>query len=434
MTAHSIPGLRFLSSSSVSTSMPSSMSTQRHGRFPLDIVLLISALLLLAMGLVMVASASVSIAERHMNDPLYYFWRQAAFVIVGLIAAYSVLRVRLVYWERLGPYCLLLGLMMLVVVLLIGREINGSTRWLAFGPVNFQPSELVKLFVVVYLAGYLVRRGDEVRESVKGFLKPMALVGLIGLLLMLEPDFGAAAVITTTVLGMMFLGGVRLWQFAVLFTVMLAAMGTLAYSSPYRVARLTSFVNPWADPFDSGFQLTQALIAFGRGEWLGVGLGGSIQKLFYLPEAHTDFLFAVLAEELGLIGVVAIIALFAVLVWRAFVIGAASAAAGNRFGTYTAYGIGMWLGLQAFINLGVNMGVLPTKGLTLPLMSYGGSSIVMSCVAVALLLRISHEHPVAEQPAARRHSAVSKPVSKSIGTRKSMTRSLSKTKGKRRRA
>ena len=433
MTAHSIPGLRFLASSQTSA-MSSSLSAQRHGRFPLDIVLLISALLLLAMGLVMVASASVSIAERQMNDPLYYLWRQAAFVIVGLIAAYSVLRVRLVYWERLGPYCLLLGLTMLVVVLLIGREINGSTRWLAFGPVNFQPSELVKLFVVVYLAGYLVRRGDEVRESVKGFLKPMALVGLIGLLLMLEPDFGAAVVITTTVLGMMFLGGVRLWQFAVLFTVMLAAMGTLAYSSPYRVARLTSFVNPWADPFDSGFQLTQALIAFGRGEWLGVGLGGSIQKLFYLPEAHTDFLFAVLAEELGLIGVVAIITLFAVLVWRAFVIGAASAAAGNRFGAYTAYGIGMWLGLQAFINLGVNMGVLPTKGLTLPLMSYGGSSIVMSCVAVALLLRISHEHPVADQPAARRNGAKrasSESARRSTNKRRPMTRSLSKTKGKR---
>jgi cell division protein FtsW len=241
-----------------------------------------------------------------------------------------------------------------------------------------------------------------VRESVKGFLKPMALVGLIGVLLLLEPDFGAAAVITATVLGMMFLGGVRLWQFGVLFLVMSAGMAALAISSPYRMARLTSFVNPWADPFNSGFQLTQALIAFGRGEWLGVGLGGSIQKLFYLPEAHTDFLFAVLAEELGLLGVVAVIALFAILVWRAFVIGQSAASAGNRFGAYTAYGIGMWLGLQAFINLGVNMGVLPTKGLTLPLMSYGGSSIVMSCVAVALLLRVSHEHPVEKQPAARR--------------------------------
>lgn len=423
MSAHSIPGLRFLTASStpMTASMSASLSAQRHGRFPLDVVLLGSALLLLAIGLVMVASASVSIAERQMNDPLYYFWRQGAFVIVGLIAAYSVLRVRLVYWERLGPYCLLVGLTMLVVVLLIGREINGSTRWLALGPVNFQPSELVKLFVVVYLAGYLVRRGDEVRESVKGFLKPMALVGLIGLLLLLEPDFGAAAVITTTVLGMMFLGGVRLWQFAVLFMVMLAAMGTLAYSSPYRVARLTSFVNPWADPFDSGFQLTQALIAFGRGEWLGVGLGGSIQKLFYLPEAHTDFLFSVLAEELGLLGAVSVIALFAVLVWRAFAIGTASAAAGNRFGSYVAYGIGMWLGLQAFINLGVNMGVLPTKGLTLPLMSYGGSSIVMSCVAVALLLRISHEHPAVGLPAARRNESKPSARGRSAASRRRST-------------
>ncbi len=413
MTTRIIPGLSFLARSSPL----SALSAQRHGRFPLDVILLGVALVLLAVGLVMVVSASVSIAERQMNDSLYYLWRQAAFVCVGLIAGYSVLRVRLVYWERLGPYCLLLGLILLVVVLLIGREINGSTRWLSLGAINFQPSELVKLFVVVYLAGYLVRRGDEVRDSVKGFLKPMALVGLISLLLLLEPDFGAAVVITITVLGMMFLGGVRLWQFAVLFMVMLASMGTLAYSSPYRVARLTSFVDPWADPFNSGFQLTQALIAFGRGEWLGVGLGGSIQKLFYLPEAHTDFLFAVLAEELGLIGVISIIVLFAVLVWRAFVIGAASAAAGNRFGAYTAYGIGMWLGLQAFINFGVNMGVLPTKGLTLPLMSYGGSSIVMSCVAVALLLRISHEHPLVEHPSARRTLSKRSPSRRSIANK-----------------
>ena len=392
MSTHVIPGLAFLSRS----------AEQRHGRFPIDMILLSAALLLLALGLVMVVSASVSIAERQMNDPLYYLWRQGTFVCVGLIFAASVLRVRLVYWERLGPYCLLLGLILLVAVLIFGREVNGSTRWLSLGPINFQPSEQVKLFVIVYLSGYLVRRGAEVRKSVTGFLKPMVLVGLISLLLILEPDFGAAAVITMTVLGMMFLGGVRLWQFGVLFSVVLAGMGALAYASPYRVARLTSFVDPWADPFDSGFQLTQALIAFGRGEWMGVGLGGSIQKLFYLPEAHTDFLFAVIAEELGLVGAVSIIVLFAVLVWRAFVIGTASAQAGDRFGSYTAYGIGMWLGMQAFINLGVNMGVLPTKGLTLPLMSYGGSSIVMSCVAVALLLRISHEYPVGEQPAARR--------------------------------
>jgi len=396
MSADTIPVLRnFVHTANVT-------ANQRHGRFPLDAVLLTAAIMLLAVGLVMVASASVSIAERQMNDPLFYLWRQSAFVTLGLLIGFAVLNVRLVYWERLGPWFLLLGMSLLVSVLFLGREINGSVRWLSLGPVNVQPSEMMKLFIVIYLAGYLVRRGDEVRESVKGFLKPMMLVGLIGVLLLLEPDFGAAAVITATVLGMMFLGGVRLWQFAVLFLGMSAVVAAVAVSSPYRVERLTSFVNPWADPFDSGFQLTQALIAFGRGEWLGVGLGSSVQKLFYLPEAHTDFLFAVLAEELGLIGVVLVIGLFVLLVWRAFVVGQSAAQGGNRFGAYTAYGIGIWLGLQAFINLGVNMGVLPTKGLTLPLMSYGGSSIVMSCVAVALLLRISHEHPVDKQPAARR--------------------------------
>jgi cell division protein FtsW len=368
----------------------------------LDGQLLVTTLTLLGLGLVMVMSASVSIAEGQTGDPLYFFWRQGAFVGLGLLAGYAVLRSRLVYWERLGPYFLLLGLLLLVAVLIIGREVNGSVRWLALGPFNLQPSELMKLFMVVYLAGYLVRRGEEVRTSVKGFLKPMAVVGLVSVLLLLEPDFGAAAVITVTVLGIMFLGGVRLWQFGILFVLMLTGMGALAFSSSYRVARLTSFVNPWADPFDSGFQLTQALIAFGRGEWLGVGLGGSIQKLFYLPEAHTDFLFAVLAEELGLLGALVVIVLFAVLVWRAFVIGQSALQAGNRFGAYVAYGIGLWLGLQAFINLGVNMGVLPTKGLTLPLMSYGGSSIVVSCIACALLLRVSHEHPLETLPAARR--------------------------------
>jgi cell division protein FtsW len=387
MTARVIPALR---------------PQTRHGRFPLDTWTLIAVVMLLALGLVMVGSASVSIAERQTGDAFYFLWRQAAFVFIGLAAGYIVLRMRLVYWERLGSWFLLFGLTLLVVVLLIGREVNGSVRWLALGPFNLQPSELMKLFMVVYLAGYLVRRGDEVRASLKGFLKPMGLVAFMGVLLLAEPDFGAAAVITATVLGMMFLGGVRLWQFGLLFLVMGSAMGVLAYSSPYRLARLTSFANPWADPFNSGFQLTQALIAFGRGEWLGVGLGGSIQKLFYLPEAHTDFLYAVLAEELGLMGAVAVIALFGVLVWRAFVIGKTAAEAGNRFGGFLAYGLGLWLGLQAFINLGVNMGVLPTKGLTLPLMSYGGSSIVVSCVACALLLRVSHEHPVEKHPGARR--------------------------------
>lgn len=394
MSARVIPALR-----------PKTILTkveQRHGRFVLDKHLLAAVLTLLALGLVMVMSASVSIGERQMGDSFYYLWRQAAFIAIGLSAAYIVLQIRLVYWERIGPYFLLFGLTLLVLVLLIGREVNGSTRWLAMGPFNLQPSELIKLFMVVYLAGYLVRRGEEVRSSVKGFLKPMSLVALVGVLLMLEPDFGATAVIMATVLGMMFLGGVRLWQFGLLFLVISGVAALLAISSPYRVARLTSFMNPWADPFDSGFQLTQALIAFGRGEWLGVGLGGSIQKLFYLPEAHTDFLFAVLGEELGLLGALLVIALFALLVWRSFAIGQVALQGGNRFGAYLAFGIGLWIGLQAFINLGVNMGVLPTKGLTLPLMSYGGSSIVVSCIACALLLRVSHENPVKKMPAARR--------------------------------
>lgn len=383
-------------------------STSRHNRFPVDVWLLGIALLLVVLGLVMVMSASVSIAERQMGDSFYYFWRQSTFVTIGLLVGYSILQVRLVYWERLGSYFLLLGFALLVAVLLVGREVNGSVRWLAIGPFNLQPSELIKFFMVIYMAGYLVRRGDEVRNSIKGFLKPMALVGVIGVLLLLEPDFGAAAVITAAVLGMMFLAGVRLWQFGVLFSVMLALLAALAISSPYRVERLTSFVNPWANPFDSGYQLTQALIAFGRGEWFGVGLGGSVQKLFYLPEAHTDFLFAVLAEELGLLGAVMVIVLFAALVWRAFVIGRSAMQDSNYFGAYLSFGIGLWLGLQAFINLGVNMGILPTKGLTLPLMSYGGSSIVVSCMACAMLLRVSHEHPLEKQPSARRRMPAAK--------------------------
>lgn len=378
------------------------LSDARRGRFVLDPWLLGAVFALLALGLVMVTSASISIAERQTGQPFYYLWRQAVFVTIGLLIGALVLRTRLVYWERLGPVLLLFGLVLLVAVLGLGREINGSTRWLGLGLFNLQPSELMKLFIVIYLAGYLVRRGEEVRRSVKGFLKPMLLVGLIGGLLLAEPDFGAAAVITATVLGLMFLGGVRLWQFGVLFAGTLGAAAALVLTTPYRMARMTSFADPWADPFDSGFQLTQALIAFGRGEWWGVGLGGSVQKLFYLPEAHTDFLFAVLAEELGLMGVLVVVGLFALLVWRAFVIGHRAQQMGSNFAAYLSYGLGLWLGIQAFINLGVNMGVLPTKGLTLPLMSYGGSSIVVTCMACALLLRVSHEHSLQEQPPARR--------------------------------
>lgn len=358
-----------------------------------DVWLLGIAIGLLALGLVMVASASMSIAERHYGQAFYFVMRQLIFITMGLLAAAMVMRTRLVYWEKAGGLLLALGILLLVLVLIpgVGRVVNGSSRWIPFGIFNLQASEPVKLCVIVYLAGYLVRRGQEVRETLSGFLRPIALLAAIALLLLLEPDFGAAAVMFSTALGMMFLSGVRLLQFGALLGTAVLAGAALALSSPYRLQRLTTFLNPWADPYNSGFQLTQALIAFGRGEWFGVGLGGSVQKLFYLPEAHTDFLFAVLAEELGLLGSVIVIVMFAVLVWRAFVIGARAEQGSNRFAAYLAYGLGMWLGLQAIINIGVNMGILPTKGLTLPLMSYGGSSIVINIVAVALLLRIDYE-------------------------------------------
>lgn len=352
-----------------------------------------AALVLLLLGLVMVSSASTSIAERQYSHPFYYSIRQVIFVAVGAVAALAVARTRLVYWEKSGSMLLLVGMLLLALVLLpgIAHPINGSQRWIPLGLFNLQASEPAKLFVVIYVAGYLVRHGTEVRTSVLGFIKPMLLLALVAVLLLAEPDFGATVVISATVMGMLFLGGARLRPFAVLLAVAASAGAALILSSPYRLERMTGFMNPWADPFDTGFQLTQALIAFGRGEWLGVGLGASVQKLFYLPEAHTDFLFAVLAEELGLLGSLVVIALFGLIVVRAYMIGRVAERGGNFFAAYLAYGLGLWIGLQALINIGVNMGMLPTKGLTLPLMSYGGSSIVVMCMAIALLLRIAHE-------------------------------------------
>lgn len=348
---------------------------------------------LLALGLIMVCSASVSIADRQFGQPFYYFLRQLVYVSLGLAAGYLVLRMRLVWWEKSGTVLLGFGLLLLVLVLIpgLGREVNGASRWVGMGFFNLQASEPMKLFVIVYLAGYLVRHGNDVRATLAGFVKPMLLVCLTAVLLLLEPDFGATSVIMATTLGLLFLGGVRLGYFVVLLASAIGAMAVLAVTSPYRMQRLTGFLDPWADPFDKGFQLTQALIAFGRGEWWGVGLGGSVQKLFYLPEAHTDFVFSVLAEELGLMGCIAVIALFAIFVWRAFRIALRAERSGLLFGAYVAYGVGLWIGMQAFVNMGVNMGLLPTKGLTLPLVSYGGSSIIIMCMAVALVLRVDLE-------------------------------------------
>ena len=359
----------------------------------LDHTLLVAVVVLLTLGLVMVGSASTSIAERQTGHAFYFLWRQLVYIGIGLGLAGAVLFVPLRIWEKLGLGLILTSVLLLVLVFIpgLGREVNGSLRWIHLGPVNLQVSEFVKLFMILYLAGYLVRHTEAVQASAAGFLRPLVLFLLLAVLLLLQPDYGAVAVIFMTALGMMWLGGARMLQFLLLLLSVSGALVVLALVSPYRMERLTTFLNPWADPFDSGFQLTQALIAFGRGEWFGVGLGGSVQKLFYLPEAHTDFLFAVLAEELGLVTAVLVIGLFLLIVLRALAIGRHAEQREMPYPAFVAYGVGIWIGLQAFINLGVNRGILPTKGLTLPLMSYGGSSMVVMCLAIALLLRVDFE-------------------------------------------
>ncbi len=390
----------------VSTTMPALKRNIEDQLDKLDLVLLLTSVALLAIGLVMVTSSSISIADRNLSSPFYYLQRQAIFIILGLVAAWLVYQVRLVQWEKSGMALLGFSLFLLILVLLpgVGKEVNGSTRWISFGVFNLQVSEAVKLFLIIYVAGYLVRHGEAVRTSLWGFIKPMLMVGMAALLLLLEPDFGATVVIIGTVLGMMYLGGVRFFQFVLFLALFGAAALLLVVSSPYRMERLTSFMNPWADPFDSGFQLTQSLIAIGTGGWFGTGLGGSVQKLFYLPESHTDFLFAVISEELGFVGVCIIITLYSILFYRATRIALQAEKSGNRFAAYLAYGIGVWLVMQAVINMGVNMGMLPTKGLTLPLMSYGGSSLIICCMAIGLLLRIHYECEVSAKQAVSRNN------------------------------
>lgn len=362
--------------------------------FAIDRWLLISIVPLVTIGLLMVASASMVIADRQFGTPFYFLLRQAIYLSLGFFLVWVVLQIPLAWWQRVSGYLLLLSLLLLMLVLVpgIGREVNGSSRWLGLGFFSFQVSELAKFCIIVYLASYITRHQEEVKTRVRGFLKPMFILALAAVLLLLEPDFGATTVIFVTALGMLFLAGVRLWQFAVLFVMAVGALAMLAISSPYRLQRLTTFLNPWANQYDSGYQLIQSLIAFGRGNILGVGLGNSVQKLFYLPEAHTDFLFAVLAEELGLIGELGIVILFALLVGRALVLGKNAQQQDQPFPAFLAYGLGLWLGLQAIVSIGVNCGLLPTKGLTLPLMSYGGSSMLITAVVIAILLRVAYEN------------------------------------------
>lgn len=368
-------------------------SSARPKKFIFDPVLLLATAGILLMGLVMVTSASISVADRQMHEPLYYLGRQSVGLALGFAAAVFMMMVPAQVWERMAMPLLLLAFLLLIVVLLpgIGHEVNGSRRWLRLGLMNFQASELARVLLLTYLASYVVRRQAELKEDLRGFLKPLAILMAAAALLLLEPDFGAATVLMATGLGVLFLAGVKLRHFLALVLIAASGMAAIAVTSAYRLRRLTTFLDPWADPFNSGFQLTQSLIAIGRGEMFGVGLGSSVQKLFYLPEAHTDFVFAVMAEELGLAGVVVMLSLFVLLVWRAFHVSRQAAEAGLPFQAYSAAAFGIWLGLQTFINVGVNMGILPTKGLTLPLMSYGSSSLMVTLGWIGLLMRINYE-------------------------------------------
>ncbi len=381
--------------------IPTAMANQGQ-KTPVKIILfdrwlLASVIAVMLMGLMMVYSASIVVSEKMFNEPYYFLLKQSVFLVVGIGIAIFLLRVEMVQWEKTSPILLFVTVILLTLVLIpgVGHQVNGSRRWLGVGGIGFQVSELAKFVVILFLARYLVRHQEVLQKQVSSFLKPLLLLGLIAALLLKEPDFGSTAVILTTVLGMLFLAGARIWQFGVLFGGVAAALATLAVSSPYRMARLTGFLNPWANPFDSGYQLTQSLIAFGRGSLFGVGLGESVQKLFYLPEAHTDFLFAVLAEELGLMGCLVVLGLFVVIVYRILVIANEAKRQHQFFQAFAAYGFALWIAMQVAVNIGVSTGLLPTKGLTLPLMSYGGSSILIICVVFALLFRIDYENRLA---------------------------------------
>ncbi len=378
---------------SVTSALQYSRSAGRQQRLALDPVIIGTVFGLLLAGLVMVASASVSIAARQAADPFYYFDRQAFSVLLGCAFGAAMLVVPISAWRKVAPWLLVLSFALLVAVAIpgIGHEVNGSRRWLRFGPVNFQPSELARWFLVTYVAIFAIRHQTELRSTADGFFKALAVLVAAATLLLFEPDFGAAVVLCVTGTAVLFVAGARMREFLLVCGAGLAGIAVLAVTSPYRLKRILAFLNPWDDPFDSGFQLTQSLIAIGRGEWFGVGLGSSIQKLFYLPEAHTDFVFAVLAEEFGLLGVLVIVAGFLVLVLRSLRLSRIAADAGMPLHACLAAGFGVWIGLQAFLNMGVNMGLLPTKGLTLPLLSYGRSSMLVTLAWVGMLLRVHHE-------------------------------------------
>ena len=362
-----------------------------------DQALLWVSLILLGIGLVMVYSASIALAEADKatgHQSTYFLVRQAVYLAIGVAAAFVAFQVPTQVWQRLAPWLFIGGILLLILVLVpgIGRNVNGSQRWLSLFVINLQPSEFMKLFAAIYVADYTIRKSSVMDSLTRGFLPMVAVMVIVGWLLLREPDFGAFAVIAAISISILWLGGINGKIFAGLLTLLPIAIVGLIWSSPYRLQRVIGFMDPWADPYGKGYQLSHALIAFGRGEWFGVGLGASVEKLLYLPEAHTDFLLAVIAEELGFVGVFTVVALFAWLVLRAFRIGKEAVANERYFSALLAQGIGVWIGAQGIINMGVNMGVLPTKGLTLPLLSFGGSGILANCIALAILLRIDWEN------------------------------------------
>ncbi|MFV0278945.1 MAG: putative lipid II flippase FtsW [Parahaliea sp.] len=361
----------------------------------LDPTLTLLGLALLLVGLVSIASASIEFDDWHYNNPWYHSLRHLIYLVVALMAVALVVRTPLQVLQKTGWIWLFGALALLVLVLVpgIGREVKGGQRWLPLGVVTVQPSELAKAAVVIYLAGYLSRHAELARSGLKGFGLPVAVLFAVGLLLVVEPDYGATVIVVGTALGMMFLAGMRLWPFTLVLVVALLGLAALALFSDYRESRIATFLDPWADPYGEGLQLIQSMIAFARGEWLGVGLGNSVQKLFYLPEAHNDFVFSIWAEETGFVGAALVIGLYVALVARILQVGRQSAAAGADFGAYLCYGVALMFSGQAFINLGVSSGLLPTKGLTLPFISYGGSSLVVCCMLLAMVLRVQAELP-----------------------------------------
>ncbi|HAG40314.1 MULTISPECIES: cell division protein FtsW [unclassified Pseudoalteromonas] len=367
-----------------------------------DVPLLYCMLMLIGVGFIMVTSASMPTAERLFDNSYHITIRHSMFLAMAFALFWIAASVPMDWWKRSNPYLLLLGMVLLIAVLIIGREVNGAKRWIPIGPVGFQVAEAAKLYFFSYIAGYLVRKREEVQENIKGFAKPIAVFAVYALLILLQPDLGTVVVMFVTTVGLLFLAGAKLWQFFVLILTGVGLVVLLIIVEPYRMARVVGFLDPWEDPFGKGYQLVQSLMAYSQGGWFGQGLGNSVQKLQYLPEAHNDFIFAVIGEELGLVGVASILCVLAVFVFRALLIGQQALKCGKEYEGYFAFAIGIWFAFQTMVNVGASAGLLPTKGLTLPFISYGGSSLLIMTIATGILLRVDFETKMATKQATSR--------------------------------